>query len=581
MPKLITTLSHTLEQNYDQVSMNLATVGGEVQQTRRDVETASRTLMNSVAGIGRQVMEKIAFLAQETLEIKRSVSHIASTVLSLSLEFSSFRLLLMSFQRNPVDQYYFTIEDALGRVFPIHLNTITSWEAFAFVLSEKFKGVTGARRVRDRRYRLTEHATRREVDRSKSWERAFRPHQKIAMSLLCKDADRTSASNVQLATCPWCKTKSDSDTSTQVQCRSCNMFFTRVVELDDMALPPNPSGSSREAPEFGRPSFNVQLPPGWTGKQAKKRPGDGDGTRGSNKRFKPNSYPSKKRNHEDEDEDDVVASDDEDVDGLVRVTVVSRRKRIKIFQASPSGQNISQSYLGGFAGLQKSTLNHLAAQGPPPEQTHQATALKSDINSQQTEPVLTSSVHLAEYPYDKYKNIRHREVVEDVDEHRVGDDENVPEDAARDSESLSSDYTEYTENGPRYGDCTKPTIFLKRKRGRTQDYEWRICCLDGGDESLKELDSQVATLAERCKANNFRAEKTLSKLTKRRQIPRGHTLLCLTICREGIRYKEAKPCRHQNLPIAWGFAEYVVLPKSFSANPLDPRDEASVAATAK
>lgn len=340
-----------MDQNYDQVTKCLANVGGEVQQTRKDVETASRTLMNCVTGIGRQILEKIAFLAQETLDIKRSVSHIASTVLSLSLELSSFRVLLVSFQRSPVDEYYFTVEDALGRVFPIHLNTITTWEAFAFVLTEKFKNGAGARRVRDKRYRLIEFATRREIDQGNNWERTFRPHQKITMSLLCKDPNQTSATDGRLATCPWCKIESDSDTSTQVQCRSCNMFFAREVELDDMAIPLHPSGSAREAPKFGRPSFNVQLPPGWTENQRKKRPRDGDGIRNPSKRLKSNLSCNRKRSYNDEDSE--VESDDEDVNGLARVTVVSRRKRIKVFQVSTSGRIESQAWpLEGFAVVQ-------------------------------------------------------------------------------------------------------------------------------------------------------------------------------------------------------------------------------------
>lgn len=327
---VLTVCRHSLEQNHDEVTKILARLGDENQQTRRELETTSRTLMACVTDIGRQVLNKIAFLTQATLEIKQSASQIASSVLSLSLELSSFRLLLMSFQRTPVDKYYFTIQDAVGREFPIHLNTITSWNAFAFVLSEKFRGVRGARRVRDRRYRLIEQATRREVDQSTNWARAFLPHQKIVMSLLCKDTDTTTEStNSQLATCPWCKTESDSDTSTQVQCRNCNMFFTRVVELDDMVLPPQPLGS-RKAPQFGRPSFDVQVPPGW-GKGAKRRKSD-DASK-PRKRTKNDSSRSGKRDRGDDGEGEDIESDDEDVSGLVRVTVISKRKRIKLFQA--------------------------------------------------------------------------------------------------------------------------------------------------------------------------------------------------------------------------------------------------------
>jgi len=129
--------------------------------------------MDCVAGVGRQVIEKLSFLTQATLDVNRSASQIVSTVLLISLELLSFRVLLMTLQRGPVDEYFFTVKDALGRTFPIHLSTITSWEAFAFVLSEKFRGLRGARRVQNRRYRLIEQATRRKSTKVSSGGGSF------------------------------------------------------------------------------------------------------------------------------------------------------------------------------------------------------------------------------------------------------------------------------------------------------------------------------------------------------------------------------------------------------------------------
>ncbi|KAM7192580.1 hypothetical protein V8F20_008789 [Naviculisporaceae sp. PSN 640] len=330
---------HSLDRNHDEVINAIAAAGGETrQETKRELESTSRTLMRCVNGIGRHLVEKISSLTQATLEIRRSASQIASTVLSISLELSSFRLLLTSLQQHaPEDRYYFVVQDAIGREFPIHLNTITSWDAFAFVLSEKFRGDKGARRVRHGRYRLNEQATGREIDQTRAWEKAFRPHQKIAMSLLCKDPlvkAKHETTGGHLASCPWCKTVSGSDTGTQVQCQSCNMFFTRIVELEDMALPPQPS-PGRKAPQFGRVSFDVQSSPDWT--RTKKRRQYEDGYLDSaQKKHKHDSSDNQKRNRDDDD-DLEPESDDEDVSGLVRVAVVSRRKRIKVFRTPKQG----------------------------------------------------------------------------------------------------------------------------------------------------------------------------------------------------------------------------------------------------
>ncbi|KAK4210533.1 hypothetical protein QBC37DRAFT_292254 [Rhypophila decipiens] len=325
---------HLLDRNHDEVIDAIAAAGRETRQdNKRELESTRRTLMSCVTGIGRQLLEKVASLTQTTLEIRQSASHIASTVLSLSLELASFRLLLTSFQqRAPEDRYYFTIQDAIGREFPIHLNTITTWDAFAFVLSEKFRDARGARRVRMRRYRLIEQAIRREIDQSKAWDKAFLPHQKIVISLLCKDAEAKAEHGTpggHLATCPWCKTQSGSDTSTQVQCQGCNMFFTRVVELEDIVLPPQPSTGWR-APEFGRVSFDVPRPSDEATAKRKRRH-DHDSWERAQKRPKYATLGHRKRNR-DGDEDMDLESDDEDINGLVRVTVVSRRKRIKVFK---------------------------------------------------------------------------------------------------------------------------------------------------------------------------------------------------------------------------------------------------------
>lgn len=192
------------------MTRQLTTLEGHAQQTRRELETNSQSLQGYLRHLGCQVIAKLTFLTQTTLAIKNSTSQIASTVASISSELTSFRLLLTTLSRPPPMDEYFTIEDAIGRVFPIPLRTITSWDAFAFVLSEKFRGGRGARRVRDGQYQLLNPATRREIKQEDNWEGAFIPHQKIVMSLFCRSPKAAT-------TCPQCQTQSNSDTSVQVQ----------------------------------------------------------------------------------------------------------------------------------------------------------------------------------------------------------------------------------------------------------------------------------------------------------------------------------------------------------------------------
>lgn len=114
--------------------------------------------------------------------------------------------------------------------------------------------------------------------------------------------------------------------------RQCNMFFTRVVEIEDMILPPKPS-PPRGIPRFGQPSFNVPIPPEMLNRRKRSAALSFDSDRQDSKRRRCESLPGKRQL----DEDDGYESDEAEVHGLVRVTVVTRRKKIKVFHLPNSG----------------------------------------------------------------------------------------------------------------------------------------------------------------------------------------------------------------------------------------------------
>lgn len=111
---------------------------------------------------------------------------------------------------------HFVLEDATGRPIPIHLKTVTSWAMFEYILQEHFKGRTGAHRVGRKRYMLNERATSMEIDRTKIWANAFRPYQRIDMSILCK-APSTQTDVDKSTTCPFCGKQSTSGMDVQVK----------------------------------------------------------------------------------------------------------------------------------------------------------------------------------------------------------------------------------------------------------------------------------------------------------------------------------------------------------------------------
>jgi hypothetical protein len=174
------------------------------------------------------------------------------------------------------------------------------------------------------------------------------------------------------------------------------MFFTRIVELEDVALPPEPLNSkAREAPQFGRPSFNVQLPPEWTGKQKRKRYMDNEASRGSAKRRR--AEPSNARKGSHEGEDDGVESDDEDIDGLVRVTVVSRRKRIKVFQAPSADESRPHALILGFGPTQPTRGTSPGVKHMSQHATLGTTALAPQIEHPRDESPFWYSVRPLDY----------------------------------------------------------------------------------------------------------------------------------------------------------------------------------------
>ncbi|KAJ4138414.1 hypothetical protein NW768_002243 [Fusarium equiseti] len=237
-------------------------------------------------------------------------------------DLSSIRAIVMGLDRGLTDEY-FVLEDITGRMFPIHFRTITSWAVLEFILSERFKGKKGARRVQRKLYSLRESNTQREIDGSIPWESAFLPHQKITMSLICKEADDKNASGRATTSCPFCKTPSDHDSGVEVECVKCKRFFTRVVEVDD-GEPPNEDQA-------------------WSRKTA-----HSSGHRRSLCGIKDRKYCDKcqaVRRHRSptspkSGSDSEIDSDDEDLQGFVRVQLVSRRRQIAVkvsSQADPGG----------------------------------------------------------------------------------------------------------------------------------------------------------------------------------------------------------------------------------------------------
>jgi hypothetical protein len=149
----------------------------------------------------------------------------------------------------------FILEDAIGRIAPVHLQFVTSWDAFNAVLQIRFREMQGFEKVKQKQYGLQDKASKRDIEDSRPWQRAFLPGQRIEMSFLFDT--RENENNANAAVCPGCQTPSTEPTDAEVQCGSCNMWFRRIIIVQDVEPPPQIPAPTpwRSRPEFGRPGF--------------------------------------------------------------------------------------------------------------------------------------------------------------------------------------------------------------------------------------------------------------------------------------------------------------------------------------
>ena len=166
-------------------------------------------------GIGMKILTQLNFIACLGDELTRSTYGILFFVVTILADLRSLRAVVMGLER-PMSEEYFTLEDAAGFVFPIHLRTVISWAALEYVLQQQFMGRKGARRVQRRQYVLRERGTHRELSQSLPWEKAFRPCQKVDMSLICRESG-AGVGNRGLSGCPRCKAVTPYRMSSEVQ----------------------------------------------------------------------------------------------------------------------------------------------------------------------------------------------------------------------------------------------------------------------------------------------------------------------------------------------------------------------------
>lgn len=195
----------------------------EVQkQTAIVAEVRDRLKENKklILAVATKVSDALHFdwFRQLGSELKTMMNKIFRTNLATYEAVVSIQRVLPSHLERSMFRDPFILEDAIGRISPVHMDFITSWEAFDAILLLRFQDVQGFKKVQNKEYALQEHATKREIKRTRPWECAFLPGQRIDMSLVfVKKAPAEQSEEIPSTSCPNCHAVSDKSQDYEIQ----------------------------------------------------------------------------------------------------------------------------------------------------------------------------------------------------------------------------------------------------------------------------------------------------------------------------------------------------------------------------
>jgi len=103
-----------------------------------------------------------------------------------------------------------TLTDPLGRVAPIHLELISSWDVFEKVMDGRFLDPPGRRKLERQEYSLQDQDATADLERSQPFETCFIPGRMVGM---CFNFEKSFPANA----CPKCKKETENPASSTTQ----------------------------------------------------------------------------------------------------------------------------------------------------------------------------------------------------------------------------------------------------------------------------------------------------------------------------------------------------------------------------
>ena len=167
----------------------------------------------------RKIMQSFGNLQTTCMEMRDSILKLINANNSILKAVRAIQSGLPSALERSLIQEPFILEDAIGRIAPVPLQFIDSWDAFQAVLEIRFRGIQGDDKVRNKEYALQDRARGFEITRARPWQSAFLPGQRVDMSFIFEQLASTPEAEYQQA-------------QQQVTCPSCGSMAKASAEMD-------------------------------------------------------------------------------------------------------------------------------------------------------------------------------------------------------------------------------------------------------------------------------------------------------------------------------------------------------------
>ena len=171
-----------------------------------DLVQSNKTLLATIS-------ERIGWFGQLGTGMKRFMYSVMVGQLATFREVVKIRTAVEIAIPRSLDEDPFLLEDPTGRVAPVHLRFIVSWDAFFAVLQCRFQEGRGLQKIRRRQFVLQDRSTCKEIDLSSGWETAFLPGQRVDMSFIFWEPSH----RYMPPDCPYCHAPSSKPPGTRIQ----------------------------------------------------------------------------------------------------------------------------------------------------------------------------------------------------------------------------------------------------------------------------------------------------------------------------------------------------------------------------